>query len=349
MRILVTGCTTAQVGRRTQLNYANFTPILVQALRDAGHDVDHRVPVVDDPELGTYDAVLVGLAPPINFAASTPWPALWTLGNARRQGVALGCFVDDWRLFDLTSKFLYLVRNKDKLLKDALKFQKGREWLAERPEELQVVARALTDGRPWPPLVAPAFGWGNARDERWARWLPSRHLTLVDPGSYVTVPEGLAKAPEDRERAWVSAALENPKDVAKLRLDERFTWPMDQFGSKLSGQQRVQEEQVLARYGSCWGVLSLPHNRVTGMGWWRARFNHAALLGCVLSAWPEETPAIASDPAVTGFGYLPSDLERMSNDELADVARRQANTTRFTHGSREQVQEQLDSFVRNLV
>jgi len=352
VRVLVTGCTTAQVGRRTQLNYANFTPILCQALRDAGHHVDNRVPLVDDPDLASYDVVLVGHAPLINFAATYAWPAMWTVGNARKLGVRLGSYVDDWRLFDIRQKYQYVIRNKDKLLKEALKFQKGRDWVAEHPEELQRVARAFMDGRPWPPIVAPMFGWGAPDDPRWLQWLPTGSLTLVDPGSYVTVPDGLAKAPEDRERAWVSAALENPRDVVRLRLEERFGWPLERFGSRLSGEARVQEEEVLARYGSCWGVISIPHNRVTGMGWWRARFNHAALLGCVLSAWPEELAnlGLPSDGYLQSpYTYSPSWVERASTDQLAWLAAAQRSVLESWQPSREQLQEQLDGFIQNLV
>lgn len=350
MRVLITGQTTSQAGRPTQLGILNAPELFAAGLRELGHTVDHRPPLVDDPELASYDVVLVGMAPAINFTAGHAWPALWTLGNAKRLGVRLGLYVDDWRLFDVWQKTIYLVRNRDKLLKPVLADRRGNEWLREKPEELQRIARALTDGRPWPPLLAPAFTWGDQTDERWLRWLPSRQLVFVDPSVLVEPVPGLEpKAPSDRERVWVNAALENPKDVAKWRLEERFSWPLEHFGSRNAGQPRVPESEVVARYHQVWGVVCLPHNRISGLGWWRNRYVYAAQAGAVLSAWPEELGVLASNPGTTGFGYEPIFLEQMSADELADVARRQANTLRFTQMSRDQVLAQLDFFLSILV
>jgi hypothetical protein len=350
VKILVTGMTTSQAGRQTQLGIMNAVDLFVQALRDTGHEVDWRPPEVDDPQLASYDAVLVGLGATINFAAGHAWPAMWTIGNAKRLGVKLGTFVDDWRLFDIYPKMLYLIRNKDKLLKPVLAERRGNEWIRERPEELQRVARAFVNNR-WPPCLVPQFAWGRQDDPRWDRWLPSRQRTFVDPSAYVPRIHGLEpKAPEDRERVWVSAALENPKNLVKLNLQDRFsTWPLERLGSRAAGEPRLQESEVIARYHQVWGVVSLPHNRISGLGWWRNRFVYAAQAGAILSAWPEELPALAGDPDVTGHGYLPSQLELMSTDQLVDVARRQANTIRFAQHSREYIQETVDSFVRNLV
>ncbi len=353
VRILVTGMTTSQVGRQGQLGILNSGELYVKALREAGHTVDHRPPVVDDPDLASYDAVLCGLAPTINFTAGHAWPAMWTIGNARRLGVRLGTFVDDWRLFDLVPKFLYLTRNADKLLKPVLENRRGADWLRERPHELQVVARAFTDGRPWPPCLACAFTWGSATDPRWQRFVPSRQLTLVDPSAYVEPFPLEAKAPEDRERVWVNAALENPRELEKLNLPARFRgWPVEHFGGRNAGQPRVQESEVVARYHQVWGVVSLPHNRVSGLGWWRNRFVFAAQAGAVLSAWPEELASLnlpSNGYLQSPYTYEPSFLERCDADDLAEVALAQRTVLESWSPSREEVREQLDSFVRNLV
>jgi hypothetical protein len=334
MRILHTGMTKLQAGQKRRLDYCSSAPIFTEALRDAGHVVDHRQAVPGEP-LGGYDVALVGIAPPCSMSARTVYPALDILRRAHGEGCRLVLYVDDWRVRDIFNDCRYVGKEPTRLLKTIFNGRPGFGWATEQLDELSVVTNNLLECV-WPPTLVPKFAWGdgNVLVDR-TDGFKSQEFVFVDPSAYV--PMHPVTPAEKRERCWVSGALtENDRWLAKQPL----SWPIERYGHKSKGQPRLAEADLVARYGSAWGVVSCPYYHA-GSGWWRARFVYAARARAIVLADASEVSCVGQE-----FLHPGADIELMSDGELTSLAEAQGSVIQGSAWSASRLQEELDRALR---
>lgn len=311
----MTGITRLECGLQPQLRYISNAELFATALREAGCEVDHK-PIMPGDDLSGYDVAFVGLGPFLSITADRLYGALYTIGHAARQGCALAIYMDDWN-FTRTLSNLRTIRNTGirQLTKELFNTRHGYDWVVDNQEEVFDLCLKLLN-TPWPTTVIPATTWGDLT--KMASEVPTSRFVHVDPSvvaeTYHDIP---TIAPADKERRWVLGVL---KDERKWLDSLNLNWDVTYSGGVASkATERHKEADLVKLYARSWGVLSPPHIRVLGTGWWRYRFTAARVANSILLCDPREMPKLG--PA---FSIAPRAIEDMSTTELTALAADQA-------------------------
>lgn len=336
MRILITGTSPMQCGRVNRYRYGSVLDLYARALREAGHEVHHRVWTPGD-DLTSYDVALVGLVPFNSIAARHVYTVCDVIYRARGAGVGLLFAVDDWGFEKIHGAARSLSKDVPKRLFTTIKGRTDRDW-AEGPglPMIEACVQALAT-RPWPLTLVPAFPWGD--HEKLGR-LPARELRFIDPTAvqlddYVNIPH--VPADEPRKREWMLGTLSDQRDwYGRLNLG----WPVTYVGSKPSkAEEAIKEPELVQQLGEMWGSLCPPQPHAGG-GWWRCRYVYTASAGAVL---------LADKAEVAGLGgpYLldPPDVECLSDEKLGQLAHDQRTWLLEKSWTREELVNALDGTV----
>lgn len=313
---MLTGVTRLQCGYEAKLSYVSNARSIADGLRLAGYEVDQRS-VAPGDDLGEYDTAVVGIAPPLSMTTDWLYSTLYVVEAAKRFNVKLVFFVDDWHYTGTVSQLRTIATHGEhQLVKPFFNRRKHYDWALEHVGELMETCRTLLE-TPWPATLVPAFTWGNRAQLE--KYLPTDRVEYVDLSvvaeRYHTVAQRL---PIDRRREWVLGVLQNEQPwVDSLDLE----WPVRYHGGRASKAEAggLAEADLLALYGQSWGVLSPPHVRVRGTGWWRYRVTMAREAGAVLLSDPREVYALGE-----AYTVAPSAVEAMDAGELCSLAVAQA-------------------------
>ncbi len=374
MKILFTGVTSRGVGSdRNIYDYMCNVNVLAEALRKAGHEVDHRpVSLMTDPcPEEDYDCALVGVGALNGFSSRFVLGAMWTLS---RFGKRAGIFPSDGKnvaIFPASvgscgpggehqcGPFPAYIngesRNPNNVIEHEFFRQQagaGEQWLAAvlnnlpQTGRLRCAYKALFPlhswgkpdvyGRAW---GCEAFGW-DPTNVAIPMQFPSSTLAL--DGRLPFVHGALAT---ERKREWVLASLQdNSAWLKKLKP----SWPVASVGNKRAakagtGNEYVPEETIIHDYYRNYaGTLAFGYPLGHG-GWWRMRYIHAALAGCVTCC--DATDAI---PMPDSFKHSRIMLERWPNEKLAEVALAQHEDIKRTAWSVAETVDAVDLFVKGL-
>jgi hypothetical protein len=135
---------------------------------------------------------------------------------------------------------------------------------------------------------------------------------------------------------WILAALHDHSTWLKR---QKLTWPIEQYGKKKLGQEKLPEAELFKKYEPARGVLS-PKYDICGSGWWRARHGFSADSLSILAGCPEELAMIG--PA---YKYSPAEVEAMDEKQLDDVACRQSYEFYASAGTEEHLVDTINSAV----
>ena len=165
MKVLVTGCSSAQTSPSVLKRTTTFTGLLVQSLTEAGHDVVWDTPSMrwDEKHLSQYDSVVVGLTPPTSITAYRLYGALSVIDRARSV-TNVKYLVDAPEPHKLWNGVRALASNPDDLVKDF--YSKRSEYsLAQDSKELSRLQSVLVDlyENTWESTIVPAFPWFRSR------------------------------------------------------------------------------------------------------------------------------------------------------------------------------------------
>lgn len=312
MRVLMTGMSPPQCGRKTQTGYEHVSDLWGKALRAGGAQVEHRTVTVDEP-LSEYDVCLVGLIPPNSIANRYLYTALSTIGRARMSGCALVLYVDDWRFGQITHGVRVVARDITKRLLNNSMFVNlvGRDWaLTDRGQQTVTSVLNALDSRPWPTTLVPAFTWG---DHDKLPSLPAIKTEVIDPTAFSRRYEIPQASDDQRDRTWIMGTFSDQRTwIDSLGLE----WDVSYVGTRRSRSENghLQEADLVASYGQAWGTLAAPYGHA-GSGWWRNRFVYSASAGAVMLASPQEVAGLGPDY------YRPGpEVEKMSDAELREFA-----------------------------
>lgn len=341
MRILITGMTPTQCGRPGRFQWLVVPALFAEALRKAGHEVEHRA-CTPNEDLTPYDVILVGLVPPGSIAARHVYVTSDVICRAKASGATLMFYVDDWQY----DKIMSGCRNKHKHphgMYTTIKGRTHRDW-AETEEGRQRVALAMQAlaTRPWPPTLSVAFPWG---DHGKISKMPSVETIFVDP-SPLCWPKinamhqyrGDQLWDEDRQRRWVLASLSNHQEWVQK---QQFEWPVELIGPKQTGATyTLKEHEIVDLVSHSWGALCPPYHHA-GSGWWRPRYLYTASAGAVAHV-------SAEDAAYLGDAYQLDhhQVERMTVPQLTEVQRAQTDALIQHTWSVDQLVETLDATLK---
>lgn len=373
MRILFTGFTSRAVGSdRNVYDYMCNVNVLAEALRQAGHQVDHRqVSIITDPcPEDDYDVALVGVAAVNGLSSRFKLGGLHTLS---RFGKRAGLFPSDGKnvaIFPASVQSVsrvgehqcgpfpsYLLgegmADRNNVIEhEALRQQgaAGETWLAEVIDGLPQTSKLQCR---WPALF-PLHAWGRADvyGRAWGAtasgWDPTNIAVPMQFGTGFDAHfDGRYPWARDttRKREWVLASLQdNSPWLKKMKCG----WPVVSVGNKRAakagtGVEYVPEDEIIKEYYRCYaGTLAFGYPLGHG-GWWRMRYVHAALAGCVTCC--DENDA-RSMPA--SFQHSRIMLERWSNAKLAEVALQQHEDIKRTAWSVDRTVSAVNDFVAGL-
>ncbi len=310
MKILVTGMTPTQSGRPGRFQWLIVPALFAEALRLAGHEVEHRATVPNE-DLTSYDVILVGLVPPGSIAARHVYVVMDVIARARASGAALLFYVDDWQY----DKILSGCKNKHKQkhgLYNSIQGRTFRDW-AETEEGRQRVAISMEAlaTRPWPTTIGVAFPWGDHAN---LPKTPAHDTVFVDPSPlcWDKIADMINPSGNQRERRWVLASLSRHHDWVR---QQDLSWPVELIGPKHTGATyTLKEHEIVNLVHDSWGTLVPPYHHASS-GWWRPRLQYTAVAGAI-------SLVNANDAARLGDAFLPNgaEIEGMSDTQLRDVA-----------------------------
>lgn len=356
LRVLITGMSRMQAGVPTKLGVVQFGALMAEALRDAGHHVEHRPAVVGERLGGVFDVVLVGISP-TGMVGTQVFCAWDVIGRARAAGCGLGFWLDDHKLTQLRDTIKsdigtpterpIMVEGKPsfaegaRLLKDDFRSRPGRDWALAHLSDLVGVGKALME-RPWPTTIIPAHRWGDHDMMiKKALRVDVPRPVFVDPSGYAPQHCNLGLPWDERKRAWVSAALPDKKlsdwPVSRWRVE----WDVVEYGdAKVPGQTRITEAEVFESYQRAVGVLAMRRTKHDGSGWWRVRYAHAARAKSVVLASSADATAMGG-----AFTVPVETMEAMTSTELRDLAHAQSEEYARREWSRETFRDYMDQLV----
>jgi len=385
MKILMSGFTALQINtdKRT-ISKIDVPASIVTALRESGHEVDWRK-ITPGEDLSSYDVLWMNLAPLNSLnGRQGAMGALYGLASGKP---CVG-FFDDWQFSTVFNGAKALVRKPEMIYKyllvgkdrgdegatyfsyaDAVaakeralalnpdaKIYIERYYMTETDESVHgyedmlvksaenlLAARWAAGMVP----VCPMYGWGDRSLVRKRMPKELSAIEALDPSATIyPILNSVEPLPSsEKKRAWVLGAL-MPHDTWLEK--KNFEWPVEIVGSrklvrKLGGQRLGSEEEVLAFYNQHWGILSPPYPHA-GSGWWRSRFMYAARVGSVLFADKNEGAPLGDCHKVSI-----AEIEKMTDNELADLATCQRDALRAFMSSYDSFVAHCDQIVNRAV
>jgi len=319
MRILITGITdlhcTEDYYLRQQLKVVPSELALVRILRELGHTVEQR-PVTWGEDLDAYDKIITYVCGTDSFIAHHTTGVLWTL---KRKDTLLA--FDDWQT--------------DRSIQDGT-FKGYAKWkpsfvsqmagLEHLRDELDELHHDWCNNRN---VLSPMFSNGDMnllfaksnRSKKKGDWYRSQNITIhgYDPNPWLPgrVPNEQVSE-EDRKNEWIVAGLNQASRSYMNKWEP--SWPVIELGGRGENGIRMTEPEAIEWFGNYW-LHGMPGYSHAGSGWWRSRPSQLAGHGVVTYCDPKEG-------AVYGPSWVIKDplaLEAMSQSELSDLGRRQAD------------------------
>lgn len=335
MRCLVTGATSRQanpVASDPNKKEVAFAFLLAEALRDAGHEVEHRNPTVLE-SYDDFDHVFVGLAPLHGLGSNRAYGVLACVLKTWASG-RLSLFADDPDVGKVTGGLRTMVSNPGNLTKPffAYKLESAVAHQPEYAEWLQSGVEILNEQQ-WPRLIIPAHSWFNDYDSL-LKAVPQAQgvVTPVDLTAYL--PEAPVKEFDERLPEWV---CESPSDNKWLRQQQPSA-PVYRIGTaKDGGKKKLPDVQLVNLYRRAIGVLQPP---IKPPGWWVSRMGYAAQAGTpYVTRWQDVQHLGAS------YSVLPYAVAEMSYERRRILAAEQSLALTAASATREQLKEQLTQIV----
>lgn len=161
MKVLVTGCSSAQTSETVAKKLPTFTSVLVQALSELEHDVVWDTPSIrwDEKYFSQYDLVIVGLSAPTSVTAHRLYGALSVIDKAKKV-TEVKYLVDAPEPYKLWNGIRAIATNPEDLVKNFYS-QRSDYKLACEPKNLSRLQEVIFDlyENNWNDTFFPAFPW----------------------------------------------------------------------------------------------------------------------------------------------------------------------------------------------
>lgn len=346
-KILVTGMNKLQCTKdfflKQQLQVIPSHYSLIRCLEDMGYEVEQR-PVKLGEDLSGYDEVVVYIHSIQGFCQFL-WAGLYAV-KARPD-----CIIafDDWQWPQIFSG-IETYQNKLEIdcptvfrdyLTDLWQGTEDKETIVSYKEDYIEACKIITSKNNR--LLVSAFAGGDLgllnlgwKEENVYRFNPNPyHLNRKEENGYGTGTVdlgGFFDAPAEKEKVWNFASLvqEKTRKWLKLQQPEDWKWETIFYGAKRGKfkSERKTEPEMVKVFGQNWGCL-MPGYFHAGSGWWRARPLQVADVDSILIGDKKEMMVYYNDEDIAGLRV--SDIEAMTDEELAATAKAQRDALYATH------------------
>jgi len=325
MKVLVTGFTAKGIGSgKNVLEIATAANCLPRALRECGIEVDHR-PVTPGDDISEYDKVVVFAFAPNSLPSSYLYGGLYTLLKRPDAYIAL----DDWQTKDIKQGCGTFARDGHwRLWKRVSKAGNsvGKKFFNEAQPYKKEMEDLITQlaFEQWPyRVLAPVYKGGDVSQlgidsAEIIPWDPTPVTDSYKAGDKydLSLFSRIDKHTGPKSKEWIMASLIQKQSWFKR---QHFDWKVTCYGNPNLGQERLTEPDLYNEYLRVRGILIPPHyHTIKGSGWWRVRYGMIADAGCIAYGEQEETKLFGD-----AYRIHHSDIERMTDNELDDLAKAQ--------------------------
>lgn len=330
MKILVTGFVSRQANPAKNKRDVMVSWMLAEALRDMGHEVEHRNPTILE-SYEDFDHVFLGLAALHSVGCNRSYG--WLSAYLKCQG-KITLYIDDVDTAKVLSGIRVIANDPYKLTKEFYKYRLEYE-LASQPQWHDWLMQGvfMLRDNAWPDVIVPMFQWGDV--EKYRSQLPNASgLVPVDFSSYV--PKYVTKDDwvEDRERVWVREPLKRDSWYDTVRPIYRTK----QFGRDF--EKRPDDHGLTLEYAKNWGVI----DRGLDNGFFQSRLVYAAQArALMITRWQN---VAAMGPA---YGVLADTAAGFTLDERQAWADAQHESLTNWMWTPDQVKDTLSTLVKDKV
>ncbi len=332
MKILITGMNKNQCTfdfyLKQQLKVVPSHYSLVRALRDMGHEVDQRAVIIGE-DLNEYDEVITFIHNPSGFAGFV-YNALWAIHKRPNCILAF----DDWQTDSIYNGLLQL-QDPKKLFR---KYVKDTHTFI--PDDIEKYEQIFIDtldhiAQKKNRMLISAFAGGDPT------LLIDYNRDLIftyNPNPYHLNRQTSIKI-KQKEKVFNFAGLVQGKTKKWLKNQkvEQTDWPLELYGSRKDGQDRVTEDVMVDIYATQWGIL-MPGYFHAGSGWWRARPLQVADAGSILIGDPKEMLIYYGDEQLANL--TAHEVAQMSDSSLQEIANAQRDALYSLHPLDKEVEKE---------
>lgn len=246
-KMLVTGCLSRQANPKKNRRDVMVSWLLAEALRDMGHEVEHRNPSLLET-FEEFDHVFVGMAALHSLGCNRSYGVLAAILRCYPEG-KVTLYIDDADMPKIMTGIRVMKNDPKKLIKPFYEYRLEYKT-ASKPEYhdwLMHGVNMLADYA-WPKTLIPLFPWGDVNKYRSV--LPNAtDLQGIDLSRYVPKYINQADFPETREPVWVTEMPESNRWYQQ----QRPVFNVHRYGK--GADKRPEDEGLARRYAEAWGVL----------------------------------------------------------------------------------------------
>jgi len=336
MKVLITGCSSAQTSSSVAKKIPTFTGLLVQSLTEAGHEVVWDTPSMrlTEAQLSKYDTVVVGLTAPTSITAYRLYGALSVIDRAKSV-TNLKYLVDAPEPHRLWNGIRAISQNPDDLVKDFYS-RRSEFFNASKHKELERLQSVVEDlyKNNWNSTLVPSFPW--FKNSNVTNHIPNLSDDLVEPLCLDSVTF----------KNLSSTGLYMKSDVSGWSYDTKTPW-ISKISKTLS---REASPMVVSKTAGNSSVLSNLNKSIGSLisvykndePWWSVNLAQSLFVKTpVISDW-KHTSYLGESWSVLGHT-----VEDMSDSERVQLAISQEKDYKKAINTYEETLERVSSAIFN--
>lgn len=246
-KMLVTGGLSRQCNPAKNKRDVMVSWLIAEALRDMGHEVEHRNPELRE-DYAEFDTVFIGMSALHSLGCNRSYGMLAAYLRTFPEGRCV-LYVDDADCSKFLSGLKVMKNDPAKLTKPFYKYRKEydiaadpamHDWLMQGVNFLHDYA--------WPTTILPMFSWGDPRTVQ--SKIPNiTNPVAIDFSDYVPRYAGPDEWADERERTWVTECHIEDRWLGQ----QRPIYPVRYYSK---GQlKRPEDAPLVLDYARSWGVL----------------------------------------------------------------------------------------------
>ena len=329
-KILVSGFLSRQCNPSKNRRDVMVSWMLAEALRDMGHDVEHRNPTLTE-DYEEFDQVYLGLAALHSVGCNRSYG--WLAAYLKAQG-KVTLYVDDPDTAKVLSGIRVIKNDPWKLTKPFYKYRleyklasepAWHDWLMQGVEQLHDYA--------WPTVIVPLFPWGDP--SKMQSQLPNAEAIVpIDFSSYVPEYVGEDEWSPEPDKLWVTEASRDNKWF----IQQRPVLPTLHF---CRGETKRPDDKALVEtYAKSWGVLDPGLDN----GFFNSRMIYAAQARTLYVTRWQNVQSLGNP-----YSILADRAAELTEDERIEWATAQSAALRGALWSRDDVKNQLQILAQDKV
>lgn len=312
-RVLITGMSSHQYSQRTAERTESFSYLLSKCLSDGGCDVDMCAPLVswDTKFFSNYDAVMVGVSPPMSVASNGAYGALAAVSklNESHRVTLFSDLPEMWKIF---SNIRSLEKSPSQMFKEFYKKRIGYSDALSSKDTSSHVENGLSvlAGTQGQKIVVPMLPWNSTEDVTGIPDTTKSSLVSLNL-DYQVFKSLLSPSHHKRNLTWIV----DGKSKWVRNSAQSLTYQTIDMRDVRPRTSKNTVETIRASYA----LLIGPHD--DGLTWWSPRYAQSLAVGTAVATDWKNSASLGRS-----WSRLPCDIENLSDREYADLLNEQRSS-----------------------